>query len=54
MRWLGALIGSSPQAVHAVARVWDSKEAAFRALAAEWLDRRATRAAWESAMRMVA
>jgi hypothetical protein len=53
-RLLAALVGASPQAVRTVARVWDSKEAAFRALATAWVGRRGARAAFRSAPRMVA
>jgi hypothetical protein len=53
-RLLGALLGSSPRAVRSVARAWDSKEVAFRALAAEWLEEGAWGAARASAPQMVA
>jgi hypothetical protein len=53
-RVLAALLGASPQAVRTVARAWDSKEPAFRALATEWLGQGLTRAACQSAPRMVA
>ncbi len=36
--FVSSLIGVSVEAVHEVVRVWDHDEAAFRALATEWLE----------------
>src|SRR3989442_9153127 len=51
--FVSSLIGVSVEAVHEVVRVWDHDEAAFRALANEWLElnRAAGRVAGDSLVR---
>ncbi len=42
MAFLSGVVGASPRAINAVVREWDRDDAAFRAVATEWLEHHCT------------